>query len=50
MKKTKQNGCKGKLYLINNKTYCVGEKKSPKSKKSKRSNKMKKSKIKVRLK
>ena len=46
MKKTKQNGCKGTLYLINNKTYCVGEKKS---KKSKKLNKLKKSK-KVRLK
>jgi hypothetical protein len=30
------NECKGTIYKINDKTYCVGEKKSKKSKKSKK--------------
>ena len=40
MKKNKT--CKGKIYKINGKSYCVGEKKSKKSKKLKKSKKIKK--------
>lgn len=39
MKKNKT--CKGTIYKINNKTYCVGEKKSKKSKKLKKPKKTK---------
>ena len=44
--------CKGTLYKINGKTYCVGEKKSKKFKykKSKKINKSNKKKIRVALK
>ena len=37
----KKNKCKGTVYVINNKSYCVGEKKSKKSKKNKKINKSK---------
>jgi hypothetical protein len=37
-----KNKCKGTIYKINNKTYCVGEKnRKSKSKRSKRSKKIK---------
>jgi hypothetical protein len=39
--------CKGTIYKINNKTYCVGEKKIRKSKKSRKS---KTKNVKVKLK
>ena len=35
MNKKKQNACKGTIYKINNKTYCVGEKKSRKGRSKK---------------
>ena len=42
--------CKGKLYKINGKTYCIGEKKSKKSKKKINKSNRNKKKIRVTLK